>query len=75
MGAVVGFAVGYLLGTQAGREGLEELVASWKVISESDEVRDLVAGGMAAARDLVAHGRGALAERIQPERARLHRVA
>ena len=75
MGALVGFLLGYLYGTRVGQEGLEELVRSWEVISSSDEVRDLVAGGVSMARDLALHGRGMLADRIQPEGSRLHRVA
>jgi hypothetical protein len=75
MGALVGFAVGCLPGTQAGRQGLVEPARSQKVISSSEEVRDLVGGGEAVARDLMAHGRGMPPEGIGPDAARLRRVA
>jgi len=74
VGALIGFLIGYLYGTKAGEAGLEELVHSWKVTSSSDEVRDLVAGGLSMARDLVSQGRGMLAQRIQPQAGRLQRV-
>ncbi len=35
--ALVGFAVGYAVGAQAGKEGLERLVGSWQAIQRSDE--------------------------------------
>jgi hypothetical protein len=35
--ALVGFAAGYVVGAQAGKEGLERLVASWQAIQKSDE--------------------------------------
>ena len=41
MEALLGFAVGYFLGTKAGREGLQELRESWKVVSASDEFQGL----------------------------------
>ena len=37
MMALVGFAVGYVVGVQQGREGMERLVASWQHIQKSDE--------------------------------------
>jgi hypothetical protein len=35
--ALVGFAVGYVAGAQAGKDGLERLVSSWRNIQRSDE--------------------------------------
>ena len=75
MGAVVGFVIGYLYGTRAGEDGLEELWDAWQVIASSDEARDLVAGGISIARDLVTQGRGALADRLAPQAGRLQPVA
>jgi hypothetical protein len=62
MGAVVGVLIGYALGTRAGDQGWAELADSWKVISESEEVRDLVAAGLSIARDLFGRGSGVLTE-------------
>ena len=64
MGAMIGFLAGYLLGTRAGKEGLEELREAVTVIAQSEEVRALLAGGLAAAADLVSRGGGVLAERV-----------
>jgi len=57
MGTIVGVIVGYALGTRAGEQGWEEFRDSWKVISSSEEVRDMVGAGFAVARQLL--GRGA----------------
>jgi hypothetical protein len=56
MGTIVGVVIGYALGTRAGEEGWDELVEAWKVISTSEEVRDLLAGGFSLGRDLVRQG-------------------
>ena len=40
--ALVGFAVGYYVGAQSGREGLERLVSSLGAIQKSDEFAALV---------------------------------
>jgi hypothetical protein len=37
MFALVGFAVGYVVGVQQGKEGMEKLIASWKHIQGSEE--------------------------------------
>lgn len=66
MGAIIGFALGYVLGVRAGPNGYEELLRSWKVISSSEELRDLVTGGLSALGDALRQGRALLAERLQP---------
>jgi hypothetical protein len=53
MGVIIGVVVGYALGTRAGEEGWDELRDAWKVISTSDEVRDLLSGGFSMARSFV----------------------
>ncbi len=62
MGVIVGVVVGYALGTRAGDEGWAEFRDAWKVISTSEEVRDLVSGGFSIARDVMARGTGVLGE-------------
>jgi hypothetical protein len=62
MGVIIGVMVGYALGTRAGQDGWEEFQDSWKVIATSEEVRDLLAGGFAIARDVLGKGSGVLAE-------------
>jgi hypothetical protein len=66
MGAIVGVVIGYVLGTRAGEKGWEELQEAWHTISTSEEVRDLVSGGLSVAGDLVRRGSALLAERLNP---------
>ncbi|MCL2396050.1 MAG: hypothetical protein FWC87_15370 [Acidimicrobiaceae bacterium] len=56
MGTIIGVIVGYTLGTKAGEKGWEEFRDAWKVISTSEEVRDLVTGGLSLGRDLLLRG-------------------
>jgi hypothetical protein len=46
MGVIMAFMAGYVLGTRAGREGMEELLDSVEAIARSDEVRELVVAGL-----------------------------
>jgi hypothetical protein len=61
MGVIIGVVVGYALGTHAGEEGWTEFKDAWKVISTSDEVRDLLAGGFSVSRELIGRGSELLA--------------
>jgi hypothetical protein len=61
MGVLIGVVVGYALGTRAGEQGWTEFHESWKVISSSDEVRDLISGGFSVAKDLLGRGSNFLA--------------
>jgi hypothetical protein len=56
MGMLVGFVVGYLVGSRAGREGLEELTKAWATIRESDEFKALTAATAAFARRALDQG-------------------
>jgi len=73
--AVIAFVVGYVLGARAGEESLEELKEAWKTVSSSGEVRDLVAGGLSIARDILSRGGGLLADRMPSSERPLTRVA
>jgi hypothetical protein len=53
MGVVIGVVVGYALGSRAGTDAWSELEEAWKTIVASEEVRDLVSGGVTLARDLL----------------------
>jgi hypothetical protein len=46
MGVIMAFMVGYVLGTRAGREGMEELLDSVEAIARSDEARALAVMGL-----------------------------
>jgi hypothetical protein len=60
MGVIVGVIVGYAFGTRSGEQGWAELQEACKVISTSEEVKDLLAGGFSIARDLLGRGSGIL---------------
>jgi hypothetical protein len=45
MMTLLGFAVGYVVGAQAGREGLAQLIEAWKTVKESEEFAGLVETG------------------------------
>jgi len=45
MMALVGFAVGYVVGVQQGKEGMARLVESWKQIQGSEEFAAAIQAG------------------------------
>jgi len=45
MMALVGFAVGYVVGVQHGREGMSKLIQSWSEIQRSEEFASAVESG------------------------------
>jgi hypothetical protein len=61
MGVIIGVVVGYALGTRAGEDGWVEFKDAWKVISTSEEARDLVMSGFSISRDLLRRGSELLA--------------
>jgi hypothetical protein len=77
MGVIIGVVVGYALGTHAGDEGWAEFKDAWKVISTSDEVKDLLTAGFSVSRDLIGRSREFLAGALgtSDSGAPLHRVA
>ncbi|HEV3265562.1 MAG TPA: hypothetical protein VG014_08565 [Acidimicrobiales bacterium] len=64
MAAIIGAVVGYLFGTRDGQEGWNEIVDAWKVITTSEEVRDMVSGGVSMLRDVLGRGGETFAERM-----------
>jgi hypothetical protein len=77
MGVVIGVMVGYVLGARAGDQGWAEIEDAWKVISSSEEVRDLLAGGVSMVRDLLGRGSELLAGALNTSEggASLRRIA
>jgi hypothetical protein len=65
MGVVLGFVIGYVMGTRDGETGFEELKEAWHTIRTSDEARNLVNQGMSFAKSLLAQGSGMLSDRLQ----------
>jgi hypothetical protein len=45
MMALVGFAVGYVVGAQQGKEGMARLVSAWQEIQGSEEFAAAIASG------------------------------
>jgi len=64
MGVLIGLVVGYVMGTKAGENELDEMKSAWKAIRSSEEAHDLVAGGITMARGMLSKGGGLLAERL-----------
>ena len=53
METMIGFVVGYFVGTREGRAGFEKARASWEAIRHSAELRDMVGMAVAAATPMV----------------------
>jgi hypothetical protein len=64
MAAILGAVVGYIFGTRDGKEGWDEIRDAWKVISTSEEVRDMFSGGISMARDILGRGSEGVAARM-----------
>lgn len=65
MGVIIGVIVGYVMGTKAGEQGLDELKEAWATIRSSDEAHDIMASGIAMARSLAGRGGQMLVDRLQ----------
>lgn len=59
---MLGFALGYVIGTRAGAEGFEELTSALKSILSSGELKELAGGAIGMLADVVKQGTGALGE-------------
>jgi hypothetical protein len=73
MSTIIGFVIGYVLGMRAGDKGWAELEDSLRTIQSSPDVRDMVAGMLSTARDMLGQGQRMMSSR-PGERPRL-RVA
>jgi hypothetical protein len=56
MGTLLGFAVGFYLGTKAGPNGLNELAEAWQTIRESEEFQGLSATARSTLESLMQQG-------------------
>lgn len=65
MGALIGFIIGYALGTKAGPERVEELKRAFADISKSPEFRGLLDTGRTLVQSAVKEGGQALAEQLR----------
>ena len=68
METVIGFLVGYVVGSREGKEGLERLRSSWQAITHSPEVRGMAGEALSMAGQVAqrasASGRGGVGETI-----------
>jgi hypothetical protein len=65
METIIGFVVGYLVGVNGGRDGLERLRSSWRTIRTSPEMRRIVAEATVMAQGAVSRvSRGGLSEAV-----------
>jgi hypothetical protein len=53
MGVIIGVVVGYAMGSRAGSDAWPELEEAWRTIISSEEVQDLISGGISMTRDLL----------------------
>lgn len=60
MGVMLGFFVGYVMGTRAGQEGFDELVATVRQIAGSAELREMLSGGVSLLGDALRAGSKAM---------------
>ena len=66
MGVMLGFFVGYVMGTRAGQEGFEELVSTLKQILGSAELKELLSGGVSLVGEAVKAGSKSFGDRGLP---------
>ena len=62
MGVMIGFVVGYIVGTRAGAEGYNEMVAAVRTITSSGELKELARGAAGLLGDVLRQSTGALGE-------------
>lgn len=56
MGTLLGFALGFYLGTKAGPNGIDDLVKAWQTIKESEDFQALSATAKATLESLIEQG-------------------
>jgi hypothetical protein len=62
VGVMIGFVLGYVVGTRSGAEGFEELTSSLRSILSSGELKELAGGAIETVADLLKQGTGALGD-------------
>jgi len=72
MGVMIGFLVGYVVGTRSGREGYEEMVTAVRSITTSGELKELLGGAASLLGDVLKQSTGALGEGAE---GKLRRIA
>jgi hypothetical protein len=62
VGVMIGFVLGYIVGTRSGSEGFEEMTGAVKSILSSGELKELAGGALGMVGDLLKQGTGALGD-------------
>jgi hypothetical protein len=79
MMALVGFAIGYVVGVQQGKEGMARLVSSWTQIQGSEEFAAAIASGremaMGVLKQALSTGTGIVSGEVKDVVGRRLRVA
>jgi hypothetical protein len=64
MGTLLGFALGFYLGTKAGPNGVNELAQAWQTIKESEDFQALSATATATLESLMEQGAAGVAKLV-----------
>jgi hypothetical protein len=64
MGTLLGFALGYFLGTKAGPNGIDDLLKAWRSIRESEDYQALSATVSASLASVMEQGQETVANLI-----------
>lgn len=56
MEALIGFAIGYYVGTREGREGLEKAISAFDAITKSNDFKNLLGQGLSMGGALLSKG-------------------
>lgn len=56
MEALIGFAIGYYVGTRDGREGMQKALAAFDAITKSPELKSLLGQGLSIGGSLLSKG-------------------
>lgn len=62
MGIVIGFIIGYILGTKSGPLDIDKITQAWDEIKSSEEAQAIVAGGASMALQMFQQGLGILGQ-------------
>ena len=66
MMALVGFAIGYVVGVQQGKEGMARLIESWKQIQGSEEFAAAIESGRELLLGMVKQAKGFGGQHLPP---------
>lgn len=66
MGALLGFAVGYYVGTKEGRDAIPKMLDAWQHIAQSDEFKSLLSSATTMGAGLLKQGLSSRGGRVYP---------